>query len=504
MSRSLFYILTTGLILLGITLMLLRHADTSIPLLPGEKTTVWDIEAKVQFQPIEDTPIKVSLTIPNETPNFRLFLEQTASAGYGFSIVTNQGSRRGEWTARKADGTQTLYYKVQVVSDASSRIEQLAAPSNKFPAVIWQSAEALAAEEIIQTAFNKSSDNLSFTRELLKQLNFTDQTNQNLSLLLANHSQTELLAKIFNQAKIPARISSGLMLEDKRRNQSLTPLLEVFVNEKWHIFDPKTGNQGLPEGMLLWNQGQGSLIDVVGGRNAQVRFSMIKQNIPALDLAQAQLNSSVFNLFSIYQLPIEEQSVFKLLLLLPIGALITVFMRLMIGVRTSGTFMPVLIAMAFLQTALIPGLVNFISIVAIGLLLRSYLSSLNLLLVARIATIIIIVIFLIGLISLVGYQLGFNTGMTVAFFPIIILAWTIERMSILWEEEGPREVAVQGGGSLFVALLAYAAMQNTTIGHLMFNFPELNLAVVALIMLIGRYTGYRLLELKRFQAFTSK
>jgi hypothetical protein len=90
--------------------------------------------------------------------------------------------------------------------------------------------------------------------------------------------------------------------------------------------------------------------------------------------------------------------------------------------------------------------------------------------------------------------------MTIAFFPIVIIAWTIERMSILWEEEGPREVLIQGLGSLIVAMAAFALMSNPVVGHLSFNFPELNLVVIALIMMIGKYTGYRLLELRRFRA----
>jgi hypothetical protein len=101
---------------------------------------------------------------------------------------------------------------------------------------------------------------------------------------------------------------------------------------------------------------------------------------------------------------------------------------------------------------------------------------------------------------LVGYQMGLNTGMTITFLPMIIIAWTIERMSILWEEEGPKEVLVQGGGSLLVAVLAYALMQLSLVGHLTFNFPELNLVALALIMLMGQYTGYKLSELRRFRA----
>jgi hypothetical protein len=137
-------------------------------------------------------------------------------------------------------------------------------------------------------------------------------------------------------------------------------------------------------------------------------------------------------------------------------------------------------------------------VVTVGLLIRSYLSALNLLLVARIAILIIVVIGIISVFSVISYRMGLLGGLTITFFPMVILAWTIERMSIIWEEEGPREVLIQGGGSLLVAVFAFLLMDLDTIRHLAFNFPELHLSVLALVMLLGRYTGYRLLELRRF------
>ena len=38
------------------------------------------------------------------------------------------------------------------------------------------------------------------------------------------------------------------------------------------------------------------------------------------------------------------------------------------------------------------------------------------------------------------------------------------------------------------------------VAHLIFVFPELLLLVIAAALLAGRYTGYRLLELRRFKA----
>ena len=161
--------------------------------------------------------------------------------------------------------------------------------------------------------------------------------------------------------------------------------------------------------------------------------------------------------------------------------------------------MPVLIAMAFVQTSLITGLIGFVLLVGVGLIIRSYLSRLNLLLVARISTVIIMVILLIALFGVLSYKLGLTEGLKITFFPMIILSWTIERMSVLWEEEGAKEVFTQGGGSLLVAVFAYFAMSNHITRHLMFNFMGLQFVVMSIVLLLGSYTGYRLLELRRFK-----
>jgi hypothetical protein len=75
-------------------------------------------------------------------------------------------------------------------------------------------------------------------------------------------------------------------------------------------------------------------------------------------------------------------------------------------------------------------------------------------------------------------------------------------MSVLWEEEGPHEVLIQGGGSLLTASLAYLVMINPIVKHIAFNFPEMLLVLLAIIIIIGSYNGYRLVELRRFEPMT--
>ena len=43
-------------------------------------------------------------------------------------------------------------------------------------------------------------------------------------------------------------------------------------------------------------------------------------------------------------------------------------------------------------------------------------------------------------------------------------------------------------------------MSNRYLEHLIFVFPELLLVILAMTLLLGRYTGYRLTELWRFRA----
>ena len=235
-------------------------------------------------------------------------------------------------------------------------------------------------------------------------------------------------------------------------------------------------------------------------------ISISRSNVPAISTfadteIPKDLNLSRLSLFS---LPIETQVVYRILLTIPVGALILVLLRNVIGIRTFGTFMPVLIALAFRETQLAWGLVLFSLVVALGLAARFYLDHLKLLLVPRLASVLIIVVLLMAALSVTSHFFGIERGLSVALFPMVIMTMTIERMSIVWEERGRNEALRQGVGSLFVAAVAYLFMTIKLVEHLVFVFPELLLVILAMTLLLGRYTGYRLTELWRFRALAGK
>jgi hypothetical protein len=496
-SRTPFHLVVAGLFIAGIALMASQRYVYDVPLLPGEHREIWEVEAQVHFR-ATGGPVLASLAIPQAPPGFVKLSEHTVSPGYGANILEPPSGRRVEWSIREASGAQTLYYKARLLhSDEPSAVR---IPAQAAPVLVRDDAFATSAEHLLTEAYAKSASPLSLTRELLGQL-----TRQPLSdqarVLLSQVGPEQVLVDLLARAGIPATVVRGLYLRDGRRQQTLDAFVQVHDGEEAQLFNPRTGREGRPADLLLWETTGAPVLDVVGGVNSALLFSMIRQYQPATEISQSLQNADGLLNFSIHSLPVEEQAMFQNLLLIPVGALIVVALRVFVGVRTAGTFMPVLIALAFMQTSLLAGVPLFILLISVGLWFRSYVSRLNLLLVSRVSAVIIAVVGLIGLFSVLSFRMGLNAGLNVVFFPMIILAWTIERMSILWEEEGPREVIVQTGGSLFTAIVAFLVMDSALVKHIAFNFLGLQLVILSFVLMAGSYTGYRLLELRRFAGF---
>jgi hypothetical protein len=226
----------------------------------------------------------------------------------------------------------------------------------------------------------------------------------------------------------------------------------------------------------------------------------------SLELAQqiAELQKSRISLISTLQLPIQTQGVYEILLLIPLGILVIVLLRNFVGLSSFGTFAPVLIALAFRETELLKGIGLFVLIVSMGLFFRFYLERLRLLLVPRLAAVVTIVVLLMTAISIISDQFGMETGLSVSLFPMIIVSMVIERMSVIWEERGAFTSIKEGVGSLFMAALAYLVMSVDVFAYWVTVFPELNLLVLGIIIALGRYTGFRLTELRRFKPLVMK
>jgi len=507
-SKYQIYFFSFLLILIAVATMTYKVKILDFPLFSGEEKSVWNVEAKVKFTG-HGNNVFVSLALPDAQKGMYVYNENASSPNYGYTTATSDGYLRGEWAKRKVSGEQTLYYSIDIVTDEEYNPENLKEYEHKF-SIEASSVILQAAAAIMEDAYEHSADDISMTSRLISEFN-KPKPSQAIEMLKRRYIHSskdlrEVLVGLLEQKKVKLRRIGAVSLVDGQKNVLLKPMLEVLGNGKWQLFDIKKGKLDKADDLFIWQRGAVSLLDAEGVSNSEVRFSVTENVVSARSAALLKSSDEQLSLmdFSLFVLPNESQNAFKRLLLIPIGALVVVLLRVLIGIKTSGTFMSVLIAMAFMQTDLIPGLIMFILVVSLGLIVRSYLSYLNLLLVARISAVLIIVVGIMAVVAVFAYKLGFKDAITITFFPMIILAWTIERMSIVWEEDGPKEVFLQGGGSLGVAILAYFAMINPTMQFWTFNFPEFLLAVLGLIILVGRYSGYRLSELYRFASMVKR
>jgi hypothetical protein len=285
--------------------------------------------------------------------------------------------------------------------------------------------------------------------------------------------------------------------------------LEVYQDNQWSVYNPVTGKQGVPENFVILQRGEKSLIDVKGGENSTILFSVLKSVRNSFHLAGKRAEDTKDKTFlkfekSIYNLPLEQQNNLKWLMIFPLAILIIVILRNIVGIRTMGTFTPMLIAMSLLKTGLGSGLVCFILIIGTGFAIRALLSRLNLLMVPRISAVVIFVILIIQSFTVYGHHADSDIAMSALFFPIIIMAWIIERASITWEEEGFSNMFKELFWTLTASVLTYLIISNDSIRYIMFVFNELNFVILFIVMLLGTYTGYRLTELFRFQPLIKK
>jgi hypothetical protein len=442
------------------------------------------------------------MSIPNITPGYMKINEHYISGDYGLNAKVNGDNKTAEWAIRKALGPQTLYYRATLTrSNVATNWTEVP----KYPeAPEFFEPYSTAINKIIEDVRSQSADTDTFTYELITQLRSSDH-NENISLI-KNLAKTDeqfanLITKLLSVAHIPTRKLWIIELTDAANDVIPEVLIQTYNGEGWLTFNPKTGVSGIPADHLIWKVGDGPLYTLKGGDSAEIRYSVTKSFIELLEVANLAANekSSILGKFTLFSLPVHSQNTFSLILMVPLGALLVVFMRTFVGVQTFGTFMPILIAVAFRETQLLWGIALFTVIVFIGLLIRLYLERLRLLLIPRLAAILVIVVMLMLLISFTTSQLGLDRLLSISLFPMVILAMTIERMSITWDENGGQAALIQGLGSLLVACLGYLVMTNQHLSYLMFAFPEFLLVILGICIWMGRYTGYRISELFRFR-----
>lgn len=503
-NRHHLYGLIIALFLIGVSVFCYRHFVLDVPLTANETVNSWMIEANLRFTAENNKPVKASFTIPYMPPYFAILDEYFISHNYGVTTTLNSYNRRAVWSLRRSTGPQSLYYRA-VFRETDNNEAYLPKPHTLKSPPLAENIKT-AVDTIIGQARQSSADIHTFAQSTIKELNKKD---GNAKLLVGEFNDSNIInaaITVLNQAKIFGMPVQCIHLSQQQKKADFKLLLAVYNGKSWDYINPHTNAIGLPKDFLIWQYGDEAMFDVVGGKKPQFSLTVSPTPMNALSIAKlrgVQTESQLLR-FSLLQLPIHVQETYKILLTVPIGAFIILLLRNFIGLSTFGTFMPVLIALAFRETHIIWGIILFTVIVSFGLLARFYLEKLRLLLVPRLAAILTVVILLMIAISVLCQNLGLESGLSVALFPMVILTMTIERMCVTWDERGAYEAIKSGVGSIVAAIIAFGAMSYDPMQYLIFAFPELLFVLLALILWFGQYRGYRLFELVRFKELSHK
>ena len=316
-------------------------------------------------------------------------------------------------------------------------------------------------------------------------------------------AQSRLLVALCRNRGIPARLVTGLML-GKRSEQKAHVWVEAWVGDYWMPMCPFHHHCGrVPPTYLVFGFGDMSLARGQNVRNLEYACLAEPRPLPGQEAPaeKPSLLRGTFQALSFHRLPPAERRLAEFLLLLPIAALIICVFRNLIGVGSFGTFAPALVGMAFRDLQSLPGLLVFVSIVLIGWGMRRLLDRYHLLQVPRTAFLLsLVIVVLLSAILLANFQ---QLAVTRYFslFPMVILTGMIERFWTLESEDGTTSSFRTLLGTMFIAgSISLVLSMQAVVGH-MCRYPETLGLIMALQLLLGRYTGYRLMELFRFRDF---
>jgi hypothetical protein len=300
--------------------------------------------------------------------------------------------------------------------------------------------------------------------------------------------------------KVPARLVIGFEIKE---TGDAKPHVWVEVHsavhgEHWESYDPLNGfAKELPHNFVPVHREGVQIIRSLEVSDVAARYAIVSQPRPAgtVNLQRHDL----LEILDLRRLPVQMHEVLALILLLPLGALVTAVVRTVIGLRTFGTFTPTLLALSFVYNDWRTGLLVFLAVMVLGFSSRNLLDKLKLLLVPRLGIILtLVVLCIVFSISALDFY-GHPPGAQTVLLPMVILTMLVERFYVTTEEDSLHFAVQLLIGTLVMAFVIYALLGCKTVGETLLDYPELHCFTVVALILVGRYTGYRWTELWRFR-----
>lgn len=393
-----------------------------------------------------------------------------------FSVPTEQSSHTGNEVARWLRSTRSIQANSPVIQNALAELKLDLAPSVRLEQRIYQFCRSETEDD--GEAWQNDAESTVEDR------------------MGTELGRAKAMVALCRAGKIPARLVTGFEIKD---TDSLRPVfwVEVLQDRKWVVYDPVRGFDGaLPWNWLPVRIDGERIVSNIDSDQIEVEYALTHLANGGFSSSEARPLSSVFDL---KRLPVAVHEVISVILLLPLGALVSAFVQTVIGIRTIGTFSPTLIALSFILADWRTGVVVFALVILIGLVARSLVDPLRLLMVPRLGFMLtLVVVFLVFTISVLDY-LRLTPSPQAVLLPMVILTMTIERLYVSNLEEGSVTAIQLMLGTIVVSFCCYLTLGWKAVGTIILHYPESHFFTLALLVVLGRYTGYRLTELYRFR-----
>ena len=500
--------LVTAIALMAISLTIVAYRVFSLgyPILPAAPVYVWNLQFDAVLHGTGKNTLLL-LSLPSEQHGQIILEESIGSGKLSFSLLREYDNRVGVWSGKTDEKGEYVSYRATVLFQHKGAAIPIPPPPGPYPQNVALEDRAVIGELSRDLLPLNTPSRLQASLRLLKRHSLSGPDGNNSSKAeetLRKYDNLTKLLSLLAAVNIPARTVEGLGLREGMVNRTLT-WVEAWTGQRWEHIDPAS-MENTPEGSLFMPLSAGgmSAVRISGGELTGKRFDLRKNVMSRWRLFFERISRSnrLLDRWSLFRLPLEFQQTFRILLLVPLGALLISVLRNIVGIQTFGIFMPVLMALSFRSTGLIYGLTIFAAIILVGYMVRRYLNKLKLLLIPRMSVLVTLVIFCFTILALIGNKFGFREFMAVGLLPFVILTMTIERFFVVVEEHGMKTAFQTALGSAVVSVTTYLIIVWEPLQITFFVYPELMLFVMALQLLVGRYTGYRLSELIRFRSFT--
>jgi transglutaminase-like putative cysteine protease len=310
------------------------------------------------------------------------------------------------------------------------------------------------------------------------------------------NGKSRLFVALARAAGIPARLVGGLVMERGSKRTS-HQWVEAYVAGHWVPFCPTNRHFAeLPESYLTLYVGDEVLFRHTADVNFQYRFDTTTSLVPS---PKAKASFTLFNVWAMFDRLKLPFALLRTILMLPVGALVVVLFRNVVGMPTFGTFLPALLAAAAGETGAGWGVVAVVVVVAAVAAVRWGVQRLELLHSPTLAILLAAVVFTLLTTSMVAERLSILPLTKVTLFPIAVLAICAERFYLSLTEHGGRAASKELAGTLAVMLACYVVMNSLALQVLVIGFPEILFLVLAADVYLGRWVGMRLSEYRRFR-----